>query len=70
MSLLASTMIKLAVFYVTAPSREVALKLCDVLRNQKLIACCNIVDSVQSVYLWQGKIENEKEVLMVLKSRQ
>lgn len=44
--ILASKIIKLAVFYVTAPSREVALKLSDILLNKKLIACCNIIDNV------------------------
>jgi periplasmic divalent cation tolerance protein len=69
MSLLANTVIKLAVFYVTAPSRDVALKICDALLSRKLIACCNIVDNVQSVYVWEGKIENDKEVLMIMKSK-
>lgn len=70
MSILAATMVKLAVYYVTAPSKEIALKLSDILLNQKLIACCNILDGVQSVYVWQGKIENDKEVLMIMKSRE
>ena len=56
MSLLTTTMIKLAVFYVTAPSKDVALKLCDALLSHNLIACCNIIDNVQSVYVWKGKI--------------
>jgi periplasmic divalent cation tolerance protein len=70
MSVLAATMVKLAVYYVTAPSREIALKLSDILLNQRLIACCNIIDGVQSVYVWQGKVENDKEVLMIMKSRE
>ena len=38
------------------------------LLEKKLIACVNIVPMIQSLYHWQGKIADEKECLMVLKS--
>lgn len=58
MSLLSATnhTIKLAIFYVTAPSKDVAMKLSEALLTQRLVACCNIVDNVQSVYEWKGKV--------------
>ena len=36
--------------------------------EHKLAACVNILDGVESVYEWEGKIENENEVLMIIKS--
>lgn len=68
MSIQAAT--KLAVYYVTAPTREVAHKLSEMLLAEKLIACCNIVDNIESVYVWKEKVESEKEVLMIMKSRE
>jgi len=38
------------------------------LLGKKLIACANIVPMIQSLYHWQGKIADEKECLMLLKS--
>ena len=37
--------------------------------KQKLAACVNIVPGVTSVYEWEGKIENDDEVLMMIKTR-
>ena len=38
------------------------------LLEQRLIACANLVPLVRSLYHWQGKIADEKECLMLLKS--
>ena len=56
------------IVFVTAGSREEAVKIVRVLLDERLIACANIVDSVSSFFWWRGKIEEEKEVLVVMKS--
>ena len=33
-----------------------------------IIACANILPGVQSIYLWQGKLEQSKEVLLLVKT--
>ena len=38
------------------------------LLERRLIACANLVPLVRSLYNWQGKIADEKECLMILKS--
>ena len=38
------------------------------LLDRRLIACANLFPLVQSLYHWQGKIADEKECLMILKS--
>jgi periplasmic divalent cation tolerance protein len=52
----------------TASSREEAVKIVRVLLEEKLIACANVVDAVSSFFWWQGKIEEEKEALAIMKS--
>ena len=52
----------------TASSKEEAVKIVHTLLKERLIACANIVDSVSSFFWWQGKIEQEKETLVIMKS--
>uniref|UniRef100_A0A096M8N5 CutA divalent cation tolerance homolog n=1 Tax=Poecilia formosa TaxID=48698 RepID=A0A096M8N5_POEFO len=37
--------------------------------ERKLAACVNIVPAIKSVYEWQGKIEEDNEVLLMIKTR-
>ena len=55
------------VIYVTYPSEAEATSLCTQLLEQELIACANI-HPVQSMYRWEGKIDNDKEWVSILKS--
>ena len=57
------------VVLVTAKDKKEALKIAQGLLEAKLIACANIIDGVQSLFWWQGKIDSSKEVLLVLKSK-
>lgn len=51
-------------------SSEIASSIADSLVSSKLAACVNIVNGVESVYHWQGKIERDKEILLIIKTRQ
>jgi periplasmic divalent cation tolerance protein len=53
----------------TAPNKQEAMKIVRTLLEERLIACANILDHVHSMFWWKGKIEEEKEVLVFLKSR-
>ena len=57
------------VIFITAKDKLEAKKISDRLLQDKLIACANIIDGVQSVFWWQQKIDEAQEVLLVLKSR-
>jgi len=46
-----------------------AKKIARTLVREKLAACVNVVPGVSSIYAWKGKIEEGREVLLVLKSR-
>jgi periplasmic divalent cation tolerance protein len=54
--------------YTTFTEKEEALKLCRILLEKHLIACVQIDSSVDSLYWWNGKIEQEKEHRLVMKS--
>jgi periplasmic divalent cation tolerance protein len=56
------------VAFTTLPDRNKALVLARVLVDEKLAACVNVVPGVTSVYRWQGKIEEDGEVLCVIKT--
>lgn len=36
--------------------------------EQRLAACVNIVDRLRSIYRWQGKVEDDAEQLLVIKT--
>jgi len=53
---------------VTAASRRECRKIARHLVDKKLAACVNITQPMESVYRWKGKIADEKEYLMLIKS--
>lgn len=53
----------------TAPSEEVAVNIARALLEERLVACVNLVPGVRSLYRWQGKLEDERELLLVIKTR-
>ncbi len=59
----------LSICFVTASSPEEARSLARALLEERLVACVNLVPSVQSLYWWEGSLEESWEVLMVLKTR-
>ena len=60
---------KYNVVYVTCPDMEVSKKLAGSLVENNLAACVNIIPKITSVYKWEGKINNDEEYLLVIKSK-
>lgn len=56
------------VIFVTASGKEEADKIADRLVKEKLAACVNIINGVESVFWWENKIDRASEVLLVIKS--
>jgi periplasmic divalent cation tolerance protein len=52
----------------TAGSEDEARKIAKHLVEQKLAACVNIVPKIESVYRWQGKVESNREYLLLIKT--
>jgi len=57
------------VVLITAPKEEDAAAMANALVEGRLAACVNIIRQVRSIYRWQGKIEDDQEVLMIAKTR-
>ncbi len=56
------------VVFMTAASREEAEKLAHHLVQNRLAACVQLLSDIQSLYWWEGKMCNDKEVLLSAKT--
>ena len=52
----------------TFPDAETATRIARQLVNDKLVACTNIGAPVQSIYHWQGKLEEAHETMVFFKT--
>lgn len=66
----ADNMAKAIVIFVTASSTDEARKIGQTLVEEDRVACCNIVQSVESIFKWEGKLQVEREVLIICKTRE
>lgn len=60
---------ELLVVLCTAPDADTAAKLAEGLVETRLAACVNVIPGLSSYYRWQGKLEVEAEVQLVIKTR-
>ena len=37
--------------------------------SEKLAACVNVIPGLTSIYAWEGKVEEDSELLMMIKTR-
>ncbi|MEI6125532.1 MAG: divalent-cation tolerance protein CutA [Pseudomonadota bacterium] len=56
------------IVFMTASSRGEAEKIAKSLVEKQLAACVQIFADIQSMYWWEGKICNEKEVFFTAKT--
>ena len=57
------------VIYCTVPNKKLAKSITKIIMRHKLAACVSMVDRVQSVFSWDGEICEEKEIMMMIKTR-
>ena len=55
-------------FYITCSKKKEAHNIAAFLVKRKLVACANIINSIDSIFLWGGKVKKAKEVLVVGKT--
>ncbi|NEQ06362.1 MAG: divalent-cation tolerance protein CutA [Moorea sp. SIO4E2] len=53
---------------VTCPDNAVAHDLSNQLLQRREAACVNIIPGISSVYWWEGEVESDSEVLLVIKT--
>lgn len=56
--------------YITCPNREEALMIGKSLVEQRLAACANVLNGMTSVYWWEGKVQDDQECVLILKTRE
>ena len=56
------------VVLVTTPSPERAAEIARALVEERLAACGNVVPGLRSIYRWEGKVQDDAEALLVLKT--
>ncbi|MGE5506423.1 MAG: divalent-cation tolerance protein CutA [Actinomycetota bacterium] len=54
--------------YVTAGSREEAVKIARGLVESRLVACANVLDGATSLYWWEGAVQEEREAVLIAKT--
>ena len=54
---------------ITTGSLEEAQKIARQIVEERLAACVNIVPQVRSLFFWEGRLSDENEVLLLVKSR-
>ena len=56
------------IVFCNAPDAQVAAAIAQALVQRRLAACVNILPAVQSVYQWQGAIEQATEISLLIKT--
>jgi len=57
------------VVFITTASKKQAETIASALVEKSLAACVNIIEGIDSLFRWQGKLDRQKECLMIAKSR-
>ena len=57
-----------SVIYSTTDTLETAKTIGRVLVKEKLVACVHIIPRIESIYRWQGKIEETNEYILLAKT--
>jgi len=56
--------------YITTSCLEEARAIGNELVSRRLAAGVNIIDSINSIYWWDGKIQDEKEAILIAKTKE
>ncbi len=53
----------------TVPNKKIAREITKVIMRHRLAACVSLIENVKSVFSWEGELCEEKELLMMIKTR-
>jgi periplasmic divalent cation tolerance protein len=59
----------ISLLYVTCATPDEAVKIGRALVEERLAACANVLPGMRSIYWWQGKLAEESECVLILKTR-
>ncbi len=57
------------VVFITASNEDEAARIAKALVGARLAGCVNLIKNIRSIYSWQGKVEDETEILMIVKTQ-
>ena len=57
------------VVFITTSSEDESARIAKELVGAQLAGCANIIRDIRSIYSWEGKVEDDQEVLMIVKTR-
>ena len=63
-------MTEMRLVYVTTKNIEEARAIAHELMNRKVVACANILPQMESIYRWEGKLEQASECVLILKTEE
>lgn len=61
---------ELVLAYITAKDKAEASLLSEMILKNRLAACVNKIEGIQSAYWWENKIEKSEEILLIVKTRE
>ena len=61
---------RFSMIYVAAKDKEEARVIGRGLLEERLAACVNVIENMNSMYWWKGKIEAANEVILIAKTRE
>lgn len=54
----------------TCPDEQTAKVIAETLVRERLAACANRIPGVRSTYFWEGRLQDESEILLIIKTTQ
>ena len=60
---------KMRVIFVTTENEDQAVEIARTLVAERLAACVNIVGPVRSIYRWRNEVKDDREYLLIIKTR-
>ena len=56
--------------YTTFGTQENAKVVAKALVEAKLVSCANIFPAIESVYSWEGAVQNDQEIVVIFKTQE
>jgi periplasmic divalent cation tolerance protein len=57
------------IVFTTFASEADAARVCRVLVEERLVACANLLPGARSIYRWRAAVNDEREVVVLMKTR-
>jgi periplasmic divalent cation tolerance protein len=59
---------EITLIYITTGNKDEAVMIGKALISDRLAACVNIIENMYSMYMWDGKLQDDKETILIAKT--